>query len=418
MKHRHSFSATLLATLCLASCATDQKPSEKAAQSPPPLPQLPNPENGPAYTADAHKPQYGLNLFIHLAKQERQNLCLSPCSSSMALALVRPGAKGETLRQIDRTIGSINQLNQQTHNTSLPLEIANRAYTSSHISLKPEYKAGLPKGSVTPINFAANPAQASTDINQWVSDQTKGRITQLLTPQDITPLTSLILINTVYTQAKWQHPFLPENTIEQDFRLETGRTVPCSMMNDTYDVRYIARPDCEIVAIPFQQHLDKKEACMIAILPKKGISIGKYLSSLTPAALQNIRSSLAKEHPQTVQIDIPKFKTAYDSDLADGLAATGMPHAFNPAKADFSGISGTPLCIASVKQNTWFEMKEEGVEATAATAIGMDVASFGPPVPRKLPPLFKADRPFIWIIADLDPETTPYFIGILRDPTS
>ena len=416
MKHRHSFTATLLATLCIASCATDRQPSEAPAL--PPLPQLPNPENGPAYTAAAHKPQYGLDLFLHLAKQERQNLCLSPYSSSMALALVRPGAKGETLRQIDRAIGSINQLNQQTHNTSLPLEVANRAYTSNLISLKPEYKAGLPKNSLSPINFAANPAQARADINRWISDQTKGRITSLLSPQDITPLTNLILVNTIYTRAKWQHPFLPENTMEQDFHLETGRTVPCSMMNDTYDVRYIARPDCEIVAIPFQQQPGKKDTCMIAILPKKGTSIGKHLSSITPAALQNIRTSLAKEHPQTVRIDIPKFKTAYDSNLADGLTATGMPHAFNPDRADFSGISGTPLCIASVKQNTWFEMKEEGVEATAATAIGMDVASFGPPVPRKLPPHFKADRPFIWIIADLDPETTPYFIGILRDPTS
>lgn len=415
MKHLHSFTVALLAAFCLASCTTDQKPSETSA---PPPPQLPNPESGPAYTATAHKPRHGLDLFLHLAKQERQNLCLSPYSSSLALALVRPGAKGETLRQIDRAIGSINQLNQQTHNTSLPLEVANRAYTSNHITLKPEYKASLPKDSLTPIDFTADPAQACADINQWISGQTKGRITNLLSISDITPLTDLVLINTIYTRAKWQHPFLPENTREQDFHLETDRTIPCSMMNATAEAHYISRPDCEIVAIPFQSQPGKKGTCMIAILPKKGTSIGKHLSSLTPNALQTIRTSLAKEHPQIVQIDIPKFKTAYNSDLADGLAATGMPHAFNPDRADFSGISGTPLCIASVKQNTWFEMKEEGIEAAAATYIGMKPASFGPPVPPKLPPHFKADRPFIWIIADIDPETTPYFIGTLRDPTS
>lgn len=416
MKYSHSFTTAVLSAIFLASCATDQQQIEDTFLPPPP--QLPDPKSGPAYTAAGHKTQHGLDLFLHIAKQKQENICLSPYSASMALALIRPGARGETLRQIDRTIGSVAQLNTQAYNTALPLEVANRAYISNRISLNPDYQVSLPKDNLSTIDFSANPGKACADINQWVAERTHGRINGILSPQDITPLTRLILVNAIYTRAKWENPFQPENTMEQNFHLETGRTILWPTLNATNAVRYLSRPDCEIVAIPFQSRPGTKDTCMIAILPKKGIAIGKHLAALTPAALQNIRTSLAKEHPQLVKIDIPKFKTAYNSNLAAGLTATGMPNAFNPATADFSGISGTPLCIDFVKQNTWFEMKEEGVEAAAATSIDIVWCCGEEPVTPKTPPHFKADRPFIWMIADIDPETTPYFIGVLRNPAS
>ncbi len=417
MQSCHSYTAALLATLFLASCATDQQPSE--ASIPPPLPQLPNPESGPAYTAAAHKPQYGLDLLLHIAKQEQQNICLSPYAAHAVIALARPGARGETLRQIDSTIGSIDALSSQTRRTSLPLEIANLICIERTLEPAPAYKQTLPAESILEADFINRPDHERTAINKWVTRRTHGHIGNLLPPNGITPLTRMALINAIYTKAEWAHPFDKSDTWNQSFHPEQGSPFPCPTLHDTHSYRYLSLPDCEAIAIPFQYRQTKQTSCLIAILPNKTSTLTQYLSSLTPETLQKIRSALATTMPATVKLDIPKFTFESTSDLSTALAATGMPDAFDPAKSDFSCMTTTPtpLAMEQVLQKCFFEMSEEGVTATASTAFSMAYQCAPVPEPKQ-PPHFKADRPFIWIIADLDPETTPYFIGVLRDPTS
>lgn len=50
----------------------------------------------------------------------------------------------------------------------------------------------------------------------------------------------------------------------------------------------------------------------------------------------------------------------------------GIHKAFDPNEADFSGISGEPgdLFISKIKQKSFIDVSEIGVEAAAATEIG------------------------------------------------
>ena len=87
-----------------------------------------------------------------------------------------------------------------------------------------------------------------------------------------------------------------------------------------------------------------------------------------------------------------------------------MPVAFQPGKADFSGITGTrELAISAVVHKAFVEVEEKGTEAAAATGVvfARTAAIAQPPV------IFRADHPFFFLIRDVETGTI-LFLGRLR----
>jgi serpin B len=87
-----------------------------------------------------------------------------------------------------------------------------------------------------------------------------------------------------------------------------------------------------------------------------------------------------------------------------------MTDAFDPAKADFSGIDGQKhsLYISAILHKAFIDVNEEGTEAAAATAV----VTFG--VEEK-PATFRADHPFLFLIRD-NSSGNVLFIGKVMDP--
>jgi serpin B len=118
---------------------------------------------------------------------------------------------------------------------------------------------------------------------------------------------------------------------------------------------------------------------------------------------------------QKVEIFLPRFKVESSFKLNDMLARMGMPDAFGP-KANFSGMDAGAgsLFISGVFHKAWGEVKEEGTEAAAATAVAVEAAGI-PMHPPPPPPVFRADHPFIFLIRDTRSGTL-LFLGRLADP--
>ena len=113
-----------------------------------------------------------------------------------------------------------------------------------------------------------------------------------------------------------------------------------------------------------------------------------------------------------VIVYLPRFKVTAEFRLDGTLSAMGMPDAFSPERADFSGMDGNPrrLFIGMAVHKAYVDVNEEGTEAAAATAVGMRLSSM--PVS---PPVFRADHPFFFAIVHKKTETI-LFAGRIMNP--
>ncbi len=57
------------------------------------------------------------------------------------------------------------------------------------------------------LDFMAEPEESRVSINDWVSNQTEGRIEDLIPQGAIDELTRLVLTNAIYFNAAWEYPF-------------------------------------------------------------------------------------------------------------------------------------------------------------------------------------------------------------------
>lgn len=134
-----------------------------------------------------------------------------------------------------------------------------------------------------------------------------------------------------------------------------------------------------------------------------------YLDALTSHALP----ALLRAETAPVSVGLPKFEVRTEAALADALAAIGVRDAFDPDRADFSPMTDRErLHIGFVQHQAVVAIDEKGIEAAAATAIGMEAGgSAGPP--KQL----TCDRPFGYALVHLA-TATPLFVGVVADPSA
>ena len=100
--------------------------------------------------------------------------------------------------------------------------------------------------------YCQNPAGAQSSINQWVEQKSNNKIKQLLPPGAVTADTKIVLANVVHFRSRWQTAF--EQTDEEDFRLERGRTVKVNMMSGEMDAGYASDlgGGAKVAELPFE----------------------------------------------------------------------------------------------------------------------------------------------------------------------
>jgi len=101
------------------------------------------------------------------------------------------------------------------------------------------------------------------------------------------------------------------------------------------------------------------------------------------------------------------------------LIDLGMPLAFDPGNADFSGIKESgeaDLYISNVIHQSFVEVNEKGTEAAAATAVVMSEGSSIGGGSEPTPVEFRADHPFIFFIEHRGTGQI-LFMGKVEDPS-
>jgi serpin B len=340
--------------------------------------------------------------------------------------MTQAGAGGKTLEQMnevmrfslsaDRLHTAFNALQIELNNheknaletekKDFQLRIANaiwgeRSYTfvQEYLNLLAEnYAAGLRLQ-----DFMQEPEKSRENINQWVSDETEQKITDLLTQGTITPDTRLVLTNAIYLKANWMNQFEPSLTTDASFTLLDGSVIQVPMMRQTNSFGYSQKEGHQVVQLPYVG----SKLSMLILLPDKG-GFDDMQEQLTEIKVDQLASEL--NYPE-IELSMPKFKLESEFSVADYLAEMGMADAFEPGMADFSGMDGTrELYISAVQHKALINVDEFGTEAAAATAVVMGETS----MPMEAIQL-KIDRPFIFYILDHGTGTV-LFMGRVVNP--
>jgi serpin B len=354
--------------------------------------------------------QFAFDLYAQLAAR-KGNLFYSPQSISTALAMTWAGARGETAAQMAKTLRlpadrlekpeSIHAANAKLlaglsaarEKQGYELSAANALWGQKGYAWLPDflgvvktnYGAGLEE-----VDFVKNAEGARQTINLWVEKETREKIKDLIPPGVLDPMTRLVLTNAIYFKGDWDHAFKKDRTNDEDFFAEGGRKVKAPMMNQSEQFGYMDGGEFQALEMPY-----KGDALsMVVLLPKKEDGLAALEKTLSA---EKVAGWIGELRNRKVQVTVPKFKTTAQFMLADTLKALGMPLAFDPDKADFSGMDGKrDLFISAVIHKAFVDVNEEGTEAAAATAVVMKMRS----APAEPPPVFRADHPFLFLIRD------------------
>jgi serpin B len=388
--------------------------------------------------------QLGIDLYRQLATGD-ENLCLSPYSIETALAMTFAGADGETRTEmarvlhfppdgdaihasfasLQRSLGEVSEktarIAEQSKKKSGPSEpitlaIANRLFVQSGYDFRDPFRELVRKFYGAPfemVNFRENPDVARVHINNWVAEQTRDKIRDLIPTRGVNELTRLVLANALYLKAPWASEFNDALTKPKPFHAAGGAPVDVQTMENQKMFGYAKREGYIAVSVPYSG----SELQFVAVIPDEVTGLKNLESKLNA----DILAEFAKLQVQDVDLELPKFKFEPPTiPLKENLEALGMKTAFDDPRgsANFDKMSPRRpdkyLAISNVFHKTFIAVDEKGTEAAAATAVVMMelTAHFEKP---KEPIHVKIDRPFLYAIQHV-PSGACLFIGRVTDP--
>jgi len=358
---------------------------------------------------------FALNLHRRVATAEQGGSVISPWSLRIALAMVYAGAGGETAAQIHEALALEGKaaLVHTAFNEDLQrltgideIALGNRLWVQSGFDLLQPFRQTL-EGQYgappSPVDFSV-PEAARDTINSWIGDATGGRVGELIPAGVLDSRTRLVLTNAIHFEGDWELPFAVDSTSSQPFFVSAGHSTEVELMQHQGTHGYVEDDDVQFVELAYAG----TDLAMQVILPKEGRNLGSIEQDLSAGRLADLQERLTAV---PVSVILPRFKLA-DRMRADSILKTmGMQLAFDRNLADLSGIDGRKLLyLAAVLHGAFIDVNERGTEAGAASAAVINTRAL------RLPAQFRADRPFLFIIAERSSGMI-LFIGRLTDPS-
>ncbi|PKM86044.1 MAG: hypothetical protein CVU85_08900, partial [Firmicutes bacterium HGW-Firmicutes-10] len=299
----------LLAVFALAACTQTQKDFALVNTKG----YLSNPESVSDLPQDAliANREFALALYQQLLNDQK-NVFFSPVSIQMALSMTANGAANSTLKEMLDVLRypDVEKMNDFSRLTQSYLLKQSELFSiNNSVWIKDAYKEKVKQpflndvvkhyGSmVAVLDFSQN--SAADTINQWVKENTNGRIKEVIKPP-IDALTVMFLINTLTFQAKWDVPFdkmLTKNDFFANFSDKIQYVVGSRLLPYYEDDR---------VSMASFLTKDQKQEVLI-LLPRVGVALSN----------QDLKDYLIKEMPvSSVAVQLPKVMINAQAELKD-----------------------------------------------------------------------------------------------------
>ncbi|NLK39536.1 MAG: serine protease [Clostridiales bacterium] len=358
---------------------------------------------------------FAMKLLSLALESGDENVVISPLSAYLALAMVANGAKGDTLSEFTKRLGSdlnisdinlfcraiIDSLTENAGGTTLSIADSVWMKKDGFVPNQDFLQAAVDYFDAEAFTSDFSDLKAVSDVNKWIEKNTNGLIKEML--KEISPDTVMLLINTLYMKARWKTPFESAYNFKGPFTKSDGTEVETTYMSRTDRMQYLKTDAAKGVLLPY----DDERLGFVALLPEDGKTTADLLASIS-----DIKGLIDSAESASIRLSLPIYKIEYECTMNDILKSAGIKLAFDEQKADLSGL-GTAmgnLYIGEVRQKVVIEVNEKGTEAAAATVIDIRTTSA---IQSDFALTF--DKPFIYMVVDLE-SGIPLFVGQMDNP--
>jgi serpin B len=369
-----------------------------------------------AHDADSNT-AFGLKLLQELMRERPgENVTISPLGLGLALGMLYDGAGTATRDEIADAL-AVRGLEPEAvgrqyralatealhADRKVQLRLATalwadegKAFTTGYLpSVRRHYLAEA-------FNISFTDPGAAASMNDWVSQQTKARVGEVVAPGTMPPGSmAMMLADAVAFSGRWTTKFREHMTQPKPFTAPGRRTRTVQMMEQSGQYACLATRQFEAVSLPYASG----RLSMYVFVPTAESDLNTLCRSLT-AQTWGVWMGGFAERPG--KVELPRFETAGGLALDETLKALGMREAFVAGRADFGPMCGGGVWVGTVRHGTYIRVAEKGTEALAAAQMPMMMKS-------STPILMAADHPFLWAIRD-NKTGALVFLGVIVDP--
>jgi len=365
------------------------------------------------------------------------NIVISPICMAAAMSLVLLAANGETKTEVGKLFGyDDNTINHLANNNSQnfknlgillnyfqansgeklgsEVNLAKAVFvqngyniTKSYIKAAEEY---LYSKLIT-VNFKSDGEKAKQIINQWVSNQTRGKINDIM--PDIPPAdTKTIIASALYFTGEWENPFFVNytrikpfcngtNTGDKKSSSQNKGCIYVPMMVGSSEVLFHKNEELEFKAIglPYKGN----QFITYFVLPDTNVSLRSLTAKMNGKVLKNITKDT-----KLVEFTyfVPKMTLKSLINLRPVLQNIGINKMFDPLKANLSNMAIDPgSYIGEILHQVEIDVNEVGTVASAATVVT---------ITRGGQAIFNVNKPFIFFIHHIESDTIVFWSTIYK----
>jgi len=379
-----------------------------------PLEETPPPD---AYKASDSVWKFTMSMIKSGLKDPQGNSLFSPVSILTTLNMLLLGTTGTTKNEIIQALGYPRYTAQvhaqfenviQSMNTDIGVTVAssNALFTQVDFPIKESYKEELRRHygediQIVPLDFTSRPRTTLRRMNGFVAMNTNNVIDNMFTVP-VSPQTKVVVSNCLYFNGTWEYEFVFEPPdfvgIEGEFSSFGGKK-NITLMSATLDIPYYKDEalGMEILSLPYEHDVrneDISEAHMFLMMPT-ATGQEAYEELERKFLTLNFEDIFQKMEPAYAEIELPRMKMEFQSNLKEVLADIGIKKLFSGKPTqDFEPMTSAwnEFKLDTLQHKAVLKITEKGTEAAAATAG----------VQFYLGPMFSVtfDRPFFLFIYD------------------
>ena len=362
-----------------------------------------------------------LTYSVYSDSDKQSNVCISPVSVYMALALAIECADGKTRDEILNAVGvTYEEVKNFTgllyafsnrdfkyrsmlgkDKTLAFEELANSIWAHKDITLNEPGITSLANGyncDLFKVNFETSEAEKA--INAYIKDKTHGIIDGNI---DFSPETLITIINTFYLKEVWNEDGdkLNFTSSSYDFKNTDGSITKTKLLQGYYFTGDIYEGEGYTSFYTRTEHgFDIK-----FLLPTGEHTLGEIFTAENIYTANNLGDYGYIDHENKLlhntRVFFPEYKASFDEDISKILRDDfGIDSLFDFKECDFSNITDEKIGCEAIIHKCSIDVNERGIEGAAVTVMPMAGASGPLDGYEEVYHDFIVDRAFGFVITD------------------